>query len=136
LQFAFGGEADDPYLPHNYTQNCIVYTGTHDNDTTLGWFSTRGAAEREAVQRYLGRDGRDIGWDMLRLAFASVADVAIVPLQDVLRLGSEARQNTPGQGYGNWCWRFRAPALTPGLAHGLRQLTAAYGRAPRPEQKS
>jgi 4-alpha-glucanotransferase len=131
LQFAFGGDADDPYLPHNYTHNCIVYTGTHDNDTTLGWFNTRGAAERQAAQRYLGRDGSDICWDMLRLAFASVADVAMAPLQDVLRLGSEARQNTPGRGDGNWCWRFRADALTPGLAHGLREMTATYGRLPK-----
>jgi 4-alpha-glucanotransferase len=133
LQFAFGGDADDPYLPHNYAPNCIVYTGTHDNDTTLGWFSSRGEAERRAVQRYLGRDGSDICWDMLRLAFASVADVAIAPLQDVLRLGSQARQNTPGRGSGNWCWRVRAEALTPGLACGLREMTATYGRLPRPE---
>ena len=130
LQFAFGYDADDPYLPHNFTQNCIVYTGTHDNDTTLGWFNSRGEAERQAVQRYLGRDGSDIGWDMLRLAFASVADVAMAPLQDVLRLGGQARQNTPGRGSGNWCWRVRAEALTPGLARGLRELTATYGRLP------
>jgi 4-alpha-glucanotransferase len=131
LQFAFGGDADDPYLPHNYAPNCIVYTGTHDNDTTLGWFNSRSEAERQAVQCYLGRDGSDICWDMLRLAFASVADVAIAPLQDVLRLGSEARQNTPGRGSGNWCWRVRAEALTPGLAFGLRELTATYGRLPK-----
>lgn len=135
LQFAFGHDADDPYLPHNFTQNCIVYTGTHDNDTTLGWFNSRGEAERQAVQRYLGRDGSDICWDTLRLAFASVADVAMAPLQDVLRLGCEARQNTPGRGSGNWCWRVRAEALTPGLAYGLRELTATYGRTPKQKQR-
>jgi len=133
LQFAFGGGADGPYLPHNFEHNCIVYTGTHDNDTTLGWFNTRGDAERQSVLRYLHRDGCDIAWDMLRLAFASVADVAIVPLQDVLRLGIEARQNTPGRSSGNWCWRFRAQALTPGLAQQLREVTATYGRLSRPE---
>jgi 4-alpha-glucanotransferase len=128
LQFAFSSDADDPYLPHNYTRNCIVYTGTHDNDTTLGWFNTRGDAEREAVLCYLNRDGSDICWDMLRLAFASVADVAVVPLQDVLRLGNEARQNMPGRLGGNWAWRFRAEALTPELAQRLREVTTTYGR--------
>jgi 4-alpha-glucanotransferase len=131
LQFAFASDADDAYLPHNYTRNCVVYTGTHDNDTTLGWFETRGEAECRAALRYLGRRGDDICWDMLRLAFASVADVAVAPLQDVLRLGSEARENTPGRGEGNWCWRFRAEALTPELARGLCELTTTYGRAPK-----
>jgi len=134
LQFAFASDADDPYLPHNYTRNCIVYTGTHDNDTTLGWFSTRDETEREAVLRYLNHDGRDIGWDLIRLAMASVADVAVVPLQDVLRLGSEARQNTPGRLGGNWAWRFRAEALTPELARALREMTATYGRLPKKQQ--
>ncbi len=136
LQFAFASDADDPYLPHNYIRNCVVYTGTHDNDTTLGWFNTRDEAEREAVLCYLNRDGRDIGWDLIRLAMASVADVAVVPLQDVLRLGSEARQNTPGRLGGNWAWRLRAEALTPELARALREMTAMYGRLPKKQQAS
>jgi 4-alpha-glucanotransferase len=108
----------------------VVYTGTHDNDTTLGWFRSLDHAEREAVRCYLGRDGSDIAWNLWRLALASVADISIVPLQDVLRLGSAARQNTPGRASGNWSWRFCAEALTPDLARGIRLLTSTYGRAP------
>jgi 4-alpha-glucanotransferase len=131
LQFAFASDADDPYLPHNFAPNCIVYTGTHDNDTTLGWFAVRDQAERAAALRYLNRDGGDICWDMLRLAHASVADAAVVPLQDVLRLGNAARQNLPGRLGGNWCWRFRAEVLTQELAEQLEEITATYGRRPR-----
>jgi 4-alpha-glucanotransferase len=130
LQFAFDDDALNPYLPHNYSRDCIVYTGTHDNDTTLGWFWSLDHAEREAVRCYLGRDGSDIAWDLWRLALASVADVSIVPWQDVLRLGSAARQNTPGTAAGNWSWRFRTEALTPELARGIHLLTTTYGRAP------
>lgn len=134
LQFAFGDNARNPYLPHNYTSNYVVYTGTHDNDTTLGWFLSRGSDEQEAVQRYLGRDGSDICWDMIRLALSSVADMAVFPLQDVLRLGSEARMNIPGQAEGNWGWRYQAEMLDPGLAQGLRLLTATYGRLEEEEE--
>jgi 4-alpha-glucanotransferase len=135
LQFAFDSDAENEYLPHNYERNCVVYTGTHDNDTTIGWFNSLEHAEREMVRCYLGCNGDDIAWHLLRLAFASVADVAIVPLQDVLRLGPEARQNTPGRADGNWSWRFRAEALSPGLAQGLRLLTATYGRVEKPKVK-
>jgi len=131
LQFAFSTDATNPYLPHNYTRNCIVYPGTHDNDTTAGWwFNALTHEEREVVRCYLGRDGRDIAWDMWRLALSSVADVCIVPLQDIFRLGSEARMNTPGRMGGNWSWRFCAEALSPGLLDGVRLLTKTYGRAP------
>ena len=130
LQFAFDDDARNPYLPHNYSRDCVAYTGTHDNDTTLGWLWSLGHAEREAVRCYLGRDGSDIAWDLWRLALSSVADISIVPLQDVLRLGTAARQNTPGKASGNWSWRFRAEALTPDLARGIRLLTATYGREP------
>jgi len=130
LQFAFDDDARNPYLPHNYSRDCVAYTGTHDNDTTLGWFWSLDHAEREAVRCYLGRDGSDIAWDLWRLTLSSVADISIVPLQDVLRLGSAARQNTPGQASGNWSWRFCAEALTPDLARGIRLLTSTYGRAP------
>lgn len=128
LQFAFGDDAHNPYLPHNYKPRCVVYTGTHDNDTTAGWFATRPPAERDAVLRYLGRDGQDIVWDMIRLALASVAEMAIIPLQDVLNLGSEARLNFPGQPQHNWRWRYREEQLTAEIGTRLRELCAIYGR--------
>jgi len=128
LQFAFGGDADSPYLPHNYTPHCIVYTGTHDNDTTLGWWNTVTPSDRHHVQLYLGRDGSDIGWDFIRLALASVAEMAVVPMQDVLNLGSEGRMNTPGSAGGNWGWRYSEAMLTVDLAERLRSLTEIYGR--------
>ena len=130
LQFAFDGGPENAYLPHNHDRACVVYPATHDNQTTIGWFQTRPDAERQAIQRYLGRDGSDIAWDLIRLALASVADTAILPLQDVMRLGDEARMNTPGHAEGNWSWRYLPHQLHPGLAAGLGELTAAYGRRP------
>lgn len=133
LQFAFSGP-DNPYLPHTYTDtNWVVYTGTHDNDTTRGWFQTRPPQERAYVLDYLACDGRDIAWDLMRLAWQSVAVLAIAPLQDVLRLGSEARMNTPGRADGNWTWRFREEVLTPERARALARMTWMYGRRPRGE---
>jgi 4-alpha-glucanotransferase len=133
LQFAFSDDPDNEYLPHNYEPNCVVYTGTHDNQTTIGWFQTRLEVERHDVQRYIGKDGSDIAWDFIRLALASVADTAILSLQDVMRLGDEARMNTPGRASGNWGWRYLPHQLHHGLAAGLGELTAAYGRRARPE---
>jgi 4-alpha-glucanotransferase len=133
LQFAFDGDPDNAYLPHNYERDYVVYTGTHDNQTTVGWFQSRSEAERQQVQTYLGTDGSDIAWDFIRLAFASVADLAIVPLQDVMRLGDEARMNRPGIAFGNWKWRYLSHQLNDGLARGLRELSGAYGRLTRPE---
>jgi 4-alpha-glucanotransferase len=135
LQFAFGDGAADPYLPHNYRRHCVVYTGTHDNDTTAGWWASAAPHERNNVQLYLGRDGSDISWDFIRLAMASVAEMAIVPLQDVLGLGSAARMNTPGRAGGNWSWRYTPEMLDPQVTERLRTLTALYGRAPRQEQR-
>ncbi len=137
LQFAFGGNADQPYLPHNHIRRCIVYTGTHDNDTTLGWWRTASEKERRHVQLYLGRSGDDIAWDFIRAALSSVADTAIIPLQDVLSLGSEARMNTPGRPGGNWTWRFSLHQMTPAIISRLRELTVLYGRyvEPAPEEK-
>jgi len=128
LQFAFDSGPGNAYLPHNYLPNCVVYPGTHDNQTTIGWFQSRSPREREEIQRYLGRDGSDIAWDLIREAFASVAETAIVSLQDVMRLGDEARMNTPGQGSGNWRWRYLPHQLHLGLADGLNDLTMVYGR--------
>jgi 4-alpha-glucanotransferase len=141
LQFAFGNDpkADD-YRPHNYPRNCVVYTGTHDNNTTIGWFreevsgdTTQSREIREAERRlalkYMGSDGREFNWDFIRLALMSVADTAIIPLQDVLGLGAEARMNRPATANGNWSWRFTRNMLTDELKTRLRELTTIYGRA-------
>jgi 4-alpha-glucanotransferase len=133
LQFAFGSGPENAYLPHNHERGCVVYPATHDNQTTIGWFQTRDDRERQAIQRYIGRDGTDIAWDLIRLALGSVAETAIVPLQDIMRLGDEARMNTPGRPSGNWGWRFLPHQLHPGLAAGLSELTAAYGRRGMPD---
>ncbi len=136
LQFAFAGDANDPFLPHNYIRNCVVYTGTHDNDTTTGWFRTAPEKERKAVLAYFGTDGDDISWDFIRWLFASVADTAIVPLQELLGLGPEARMNYPSRLGGNWNWRFLPDALTPEIRKRLRSLTEIYGRRkPEPESR-
>jgi 4-alpha-glucanotransferase len=134
LQFGFGGTGTDPYLPHNHIQNCVIYTGTHDNDTTRGWWLANSDAERTFTQLYLGRDGSDISWDLIRVALASVADTAIVPLQDLFSLGSEARMNLPGRLGGNWGWRYTPEMLRPDIAGRLKLLTQLYGRLPeKPE---
>lgn len=143
LQFAFGDDPAAPtFLPHAYARRTVVYTGTHDNDTARGWFEDRGgscastrtpeqaARERAAALAYLGSDGREIHWDMIRAALASVADTAIVPLQDVLGLGPSARMNRPGTAEGNWVFRFREGDLTLALAERLARLTRLYGRTP------
>ncbi len=132
LQFAFANGPDDPFLPHNFTRDCVVYTGTHDNDTILGWYQvTSTEAEREYVRKYLGRDGSDISWDLIRLAWASVAHTAITTAQDLLGLGHESRMNLPGTvGPPNWCWRLLPGALSDEIAARLRELTTIYGRCP------
>lgn len=130
LQFAFGGGSDDPYLPHNYPRNAVVYTGTHDNDTTRGWYAAAPAHERDFVRRYLARDDERLSWDLIRLALASTADLAIVPLQDVLDLGPEARMNTPGVASGNWSWRFTWHDVPTWVAPELAQMSELYGRLP------
>jgi 4-alpha-glucanotransferase len=130
LQFAFGDQATNPYLPHNYADpNCVVYTGTHDNDTTRGWYSAASEHEREHAARYLGTDAAHIARDVMRAALGSIAKTALVPLQDVLDLGSEARMNTPGSVEENWTWRFQADQLDPERADCLAQMTVTYGRS-------
>ena len=128
LQFAFEDDPSNPYLPHNYQPNDVVYTATHDNQTTIGWFQSRSDLERRAVQRYIGSDGSDIAWDLIRLGLSSVANTSIQALQDVMRLGDDARMNVPGRPIGNWGWRFLPHQLHEGLAAGLGELTATYGR--------
>lgn len=133
LQFAFDSGPSNLYLPHNYDDpNYVVYTGTHDNDTTRGWYDSLGEGTRDFVRRYLGTSGADIAWDLVRLALASIADTAIVPLQDLLDLGSEARMNRPGAPEGNWRWRVLAEQLTPAVAARLAELTWLYGRTREP----
>ncbi|MEO8495812.1 MAG: 4-alpha-glucanotransferase [Planctomycetota bacterium] len=136
LQFAFDDGASAYHRPDSYSRNCVVYTGTHDNDTVVGWFrnmnSATGSGEtvkaQDLVLRYVGTEGREIHWDLIRLALASVADLAIFPLQDLLGLGSEARMNTPGEPDGNWTWRYRREMLTPEIAHRLRELSETNER--------
>jgi 4-alpha-glucanotransferase len=129
LQFAFSSDATDPFLPHNYPRNCVVYSGTHDNDTTRGWYENSSTErERGFARRYLGRDGSDIAWDLIRLAFSSVADMAVVPLQDVLNLGTEARMNLPGRPAGNWGWRFQHGQLNDQSQGRLKELASLYLR--------
>ncbi len=129
LQFAFGDDADNAYLPHNYTQNSIVYTGTHDNETILGWYKGTDAGTRRSVKRYLNiRGNREIPWHFIRAAFASVADTAVIPMQDYLELDNAARINTPSTLGGNWEWRMLPDAATPELAGRIRELVETYGR--------
>jgi 4-alpha-glucanotransferase len=128
LQFAFY-EPDSPYLPHRHVPNAVVYTGTHDNDTARGWWSTLTAEERGRVHDYLGSTGIEIEWDLIRAAQASVADRAIVPVQDVFGLGSEGRMNTPALAAGNWSWRAREEDFRPDRADRLARLARLTGRA-------
>jgi 4-alpha-glucanotransferase len=142
LQFGFDGDPrTNEHCPHNYTQDCVVYTGTHDNNTILGWLHETDApehksmlqqmrAERARALRYMGSDGTQVHWDMIRLALSSVATLAIIPLQDVLGLGSESRMNRPGVAQKNWEWRYEAGMLTDNIAERLGELTEIYGRLP------
>jgi 4-alpha-glucanotransferase len=130
LQFAFGGQPENLFLPHNYEPNTVVYTGTHDNDTTHGWFATLPPHERAFLSRYAPWVGREAAWELLRLAWSSVADLALTPLQDVLGLGTEARMNLPGRPAGNWCWRLLPDQLTRGHLERLADLTTLYSRNP------
>jgi len=132
LQFGFYG-SDSEYLPHRHVPNAVVYTGTHDNDTARGWYGALKPEERERVWDYLGSDGREVEWSLIRAAYGSVADRAMVPLQDVLGLGSEARMNTPSEPADNWRWRAPEDAWRPELAARLKRMAILSGRfSPRP----
>jgi 4-alpha-glucanotransferase len=141
LQFAFGTDPQGPsFRPHNYSRDMVAYTGGHDNDTTMGWWSSSGAGdstrtpgdvrkEHDFARAYLNfHDDSEINWVMIRAVLASVADVAILPLQDVLGLGSAARMNLPGKVSGNWKWRYRPGALSGQLSAKLRSLVSLYDR--------
>jgi 4-alpha-glucanotransferase len=132
LQFAFGSDPGNPFLPFNYTRNAVVYTGTHDNDTTVGWFNAGNDYEKQNLLLYLGCVSPDgIHWDLIRLALSSIANQAIIPLQDVLGLGTDARMNFPSTAEGNWEWRYRVDVLTQELGDRLKTLTLRYGRGHR-----
>ncbi|MFZ2491759.1 MAG: 4-alpha-glucanotransferase [Thermoanaerobaculia bacterium] len=130
LQFGFT-EADSVHLPHRIEPHTVVYTGTHDNDTARGWFDSASAAERRIALAYLGPDPA-FSWSMIRAAYTSVAETVIVPVQDILDLGAEARMNTPGAGKDNWSWRMRPSALTPAHAKRLQFLAEISGRLEKP----
>ncbi|EGK87539.1 4-alpha-glucanotransferase [Microcoleus vaginatus PCC 9802] len=131
LQFAFGAGPDDPFWPFNYDPNCVVYTGTHDNDTTVGWFNQLQDYQRDEVYRYLGCiDPQGIHWSLIRMGWMSVANIAIVPYQDLLGLDTDARMNFPGKAEGNWGWRYRPEALNWEVRDRLKTMTYISGRAP------
>jgi 4-alpha-glucanotransferase len=133
LQFAFDGNPDNPFLPHNIGPDSVVYTGTHDNDTTRGWFEALPEREKRVVWSYLGRfpcEAADVAWELIRLAWSSAATLAMVPLQDLLNLGSGARMNRPGSAEGNWSWRFTDEMLSEPAFQRLRELTERSRRSP------
>jgi len=128
LQFAFGSGPDNPFLPHNFTENCVVYTGTHDNDTTCGWFKKLPTKNKEEVLNYLQTDGSSISWEMMEAAWRSKAILAVAPMQDLLELDSSARMNTPASMGTNWQWRLLPENLSIDLARKIRDLTWKYKR--------
>lgn len=130
LQFAFDSREENDYIPHTYPKNCVVYTGTHDNDTVVGWINSISKEDREYALNYMGVDKMhpDIQWDFIRLALQSIADVAIFPIHDLLGLGSEARINIPSTLGNNWRWRMLSSELTPEILAKLKKLTHLYGR--------
>ncbi len=128
LQFAFGGDATNAFLPHNHVPNAVVYTGTHDNDTTRGWYEAAPESERDFARRYLGANGNEMSWSLIRAAQASVARMAIFPLQDAMNLGTEGRMNLPGSTSGNWDWRFDWSDIPADAAGRLAEMARLYGR--------
>ena len=131
MQFAFGNEADNAYLPHNFEANCVAYSGTHDNDTSIGWYQALNGTTQDHVRRYLGVSGDAIAWDLIRATIKSSALLAIFPLQDLMSLGSEARLNTPGAAFGNWQWRYQPHQLDQLQSDSsayLREYLSLYGR--------
>jgi 4-alpha-glucanotransferase len=128
LQFAFGGDAGNPHLPHNYIANSLAYSGTHDNATTVEWWKSLDKGARGHAKAYLKTSGRDIHWEVIRAAIASVADTVIIPMQDLLGLGAEARMNIPSVDHGNWGWRMKSDAASEVVAEKFRELLELYGR--------
>jgi 4-alpha-glucanotransferase len=137
IQFGFGDPGAHVYLPHRFTKDCVAYTGTHDNDTSEGWWEKCGANEREAALIYFGGAPDGLHWAMVRAAEMSVAERCVIPLQDILGLDSNSRMNIPSHPEGNWTWRYSADALTDDLAWKLAAITEVSDRAPseRSEQR-
>jgi len=134
LQFAFDGSGDNPYLPHNYVSNTVVYTGTHDNPTSREWYEELEPYQQDNFWRYLNiqqRDSREAAWHLIRTAWSSKAALAIAPLQDLLNLGSEARMNIPGRATGNWTWRCSEDMFFPSGFDSLLELTRGSNRMAR-----
>ncbi len=127
-QFAFSNDPDDPFLPHNYPINCVAYTGTHDNDTVLGWYLSAPKKEQDFCRRYLARSGENISWDLIRVVWSSVAKITIAPLQDFLSLGNEARMNYPGRASGNWSWRVLPHQINSELAQRINEINFLFSR--------
>ncbi|MCK5430319.1 MAG: 4-alpha-glucanotransferase, partial [Anaerolineales bacterium] len=123
------GGPEDLFLPHNYPVNCVVYTGTHDNDTAQGWYERVSDEIRNFCRRYLARDGSDISWDLIRACWSSVAVIAIAPMQDFLSLGNDARMNYPGNPSGNWSWRMHPDSLGEELSRRIKELNHLYSRS-------
>ncbi len=132
MQFAFYGDPTEAFLPHNHLENKVVYTGTHDNDTTRGWYERVSIEERDFCRRYLGVDGHNIAWDLIRAAWSSVAVFAIAPMQDFLSLGNEARMNYPGYPRGNWTWRMTEDAVDEELGNRIKEFNYLYQRSNAP----
>ena len=128
LQFSFSASPEDPFLPHNYSNNCVAYTGTHDNDTTLGWYLSATEKEQDFYRRYLQRSGDNVAWDFIRAVWSSVALFSICPLQDLLNLDTNARMNYPGKPSGNWSWRFLSEQLQHSLSDQLKEINFLYSR--------
>ena len=128
ILFGFGGKPEDTFLPHNYTSNYVAYTGTHDNDTVRGWYLRVEEEERDFYRRYIGRDGSDVAWDMIRAVWSSVAIFALAPVQDLLSLDNRARMNYPGNPSGNWSWRLPPGGLSDHLGKRLKEFNFLYGR--------
>ena len=129
LEFAFADDETNAFLPHNYTSNCVVYTGTHDNDTVLGWYSQAKGWEKKHCDQYLGiREGDEVNWKFIEEAYKSVADYAIIQMQDILGLGSEARINVPSTLGGNWAWRIKKGVITKDITDRLYNLSKIYSR--------
>ena len=133
LLFAFGNDfPGSTYLPHNHIRNCVVYTGTHDNNTVKGWFMKEASSKnKRSFFKYIGRDveADDVSWEMIRLAMSSIADTVIIPMQDIIGLGEEARMNLPSTTKGNWQWRLKPDQLTQSIVGKLKDITGTYGRA-------
>jgi 4-alpha-glucanotransferase len=128
FQFAFDSDPEDPFLPHNYPVNCVVYTGTHDNDTVRGWYERVPEKDKAFYRRYLDRDGSTVNWDMIRGVWSSVSVFGLAPMQDFLNLGNEARMNYPGNPSGNWMWRMPINAQDPELQDKIKELNYLYSR--------